>query len=233
MNSINIRSCGAILLVFSLSIIVCSMQAHAQGNDLEMEVLSYSLPEILSRVEARYAGGGFSARFFQESTLADMDITDTAQGHMVAKQPGKMRWVYTLPDRQIIVTDGMRLWIYRPEDNQVMVGDFPELFGDGKGASFLSDMTLLRKQFDISLIHGSTDSRLYMLKLVPWQESAEIAEIHLGVARDDFAVVLVTTITHYQDRTVIRLKEIEFEDHIPDTMFQFVIPEGADVVALD
>ncbi len=221
------------VLIVPIGLVGAMAPAAAQSNGLETEVLSYSLAEILPRIEARYAGGGFSARFFQQSTLVDMDMTDTAEGHMMAKKPGKMRWVYTAPDRQIIVTDGISLWIYRPEDNQVMVGGFPELFGDGKGASFLSDMTLLNKQFDIALIRQSTQNRLYMLKLTPWQESAEISEIHLGVARDSFEVVTITTITHYGDQTVIRLKDIEFEDRIPDTVFQFVIPPGADVVDLD
>ena len=74
-----------------------------------------------------------------------------ASGKVYIKYPGMMRWEYEKPDRQIIITDADKLWIYRPEDNQVMTGKAPTFFRDGKGASFLSDIRLIRQKFDISL----------------------------------------------------------------------------------
>ena len=47
----------------------------------------------------------------------------------------------------VVGSDSKKLWIFRPEDNQVLVGEAPAFFGEGKGASFLSDMKSIRKIF--------------------------------------------------------------------------------------
>ncbi|MEJ2661987.1 MAG: outer membrane lipoprotein carrier protein LolA [Desulfobacteraceae bacterium] len=55
-----------------------------------------ALSKILDGLEKRYAGPGFSAKFFQESMLKAMQISDTAEGSLTVKRPGKMRWEYTI-----------------------------------------------------------------------------------------------------------------------------------------
>ena len=136
---------AVVILAFSLS--GFSREIVAQTPPSAVKPSGLSLDEILKRLESRYSAPGFSARFFQTSTLKAMDITETASGTMVVKRPGMMHWVYEKPDKQVIVTDGKKLWIYRPADNQVTVGSAPSFFGDGKGASFLSNIQSVRKTF--------------------------------------------------------------------------------------
>src|SRR5512139_1321965 len=99
------------------------------------------LDYILKEVEKRYTATQFAADFLQESTIKAMEITDFASGRLYVRYPGMMRWEYEKPERQVIITDGQKLWIYRPQDNLVMVGGAPVFFRDGKGASFLSDIS--------------------------------------------------------------------------------------------
>jgi outer membrane lipoprotein carrier protein len=96
-----------------------------------------TLEQILDRMEKHYTGNSFRAEFVQESTVKAMEITDFATGKIFVRYPGKMRWEYAKPEKQVIITDGLKLWIYRPADNQVMTGSAPAFFSDGKGASFL------------------------------------------------------------------------------------------------
>ena len=124
------------------------------------------IDKILTGVENRYSGKGFKATFFQESVLKAMQINDTAQGRLTVRRPGKMRWEYTQPDPQTIITDGYTMWIYRPTDNQVMVGKAPEFFSGGKGAGFLSDIRQLRKSFTVEL-RPAENPEYHRLKLVP------------------------------------------------------------------
>ena len=84
-----------------------------------------ALDRILEGMEQKYANSSFSAKFLQQSTIKAMELTDSATGKVYVMHPGKMRWEYEQPDRQIIITDGYKLWIYRPEDNQVMTGAAP------------------------------------------------------------------------------------------------------------
>ncbi len=206
-----------------------------QDLNAATENINLSVDQILDRVEKRYTNSKFSADFIQKSTLKAMDITDLATGKVYIKYPGMMRWEYEKPDRQIIITDADRLWIYRPEDNQVMTGKAPTFFGDGKGASFLSDIQLIRQKFDISLEQGgqAENDLFYHLKLIPREKTLDISEIRLMVSRQTFNVLQVMTINFYGDETRIDLINFAFGADLDDSLFSFTIPQGVDVLQID
>lgn len=190
------------------------------------------LTEIISRVEQRYDVPGFSASFHQRSTIKAMDISDEATGKLYVKRPGKMRWEYREPVRQIIITNGSRLLIHRPEDNQVMLGKSPAFFGDGKGAGFLADIRVLRRKFEITPA-PEIDPRLYSLQLRPLEDTIDVSEITLHVAKSDYTVKQVITTNVYGDKTAIELIDSAFDVIPPDRLFTLDIPQGADVLTLD
>lgn len=191
-----------------------------------------TLSKILDGLEKRYAGPGFSAKFFQESMLKAMQISDTAEGSLIVKRPGKMRWEYTIPDVQTVVSDGRTLWIYRPADNQVMVGKAPTFFSGGKGAGFLSDIRQVRKSFAIEVLKAENDA-YYRLRLTPRKASPDLADVILSVKKTNFQVDQVITHNAYGDETQITLNEYQFNLNPKDTLFTFKPPEGVDVVRVD
>jgi outer membrane lipoprotein carrier protein len=188
--------------------------------------------KIMGGIEKRYAGQGFRAKFFQESMLKAMMISDTAEGRLTVKRPGKMRWEYQIPNEQTIITDGKSMWIYRPADRQVMVGRAPEFFSGGKGAGFLSDIGQIRKSFDLQL-QASKEPDHYRLRLLPKTPTADLADIILLVNRSDFLVQQVLTYNSYGDETRIQFSEYQFNQNPKDSLFTFVIPDGIDVVQID
>ncbi len=191
-----------------------------------------SLDEVIDRVERRYAATGFEARFFQVSTIAAMDITDTASGRIFVKRPGMMRWEYQKPEPQTIITDGNTLWIYRPEDQQVMIGKAPDFFRNGKGAGFLADIRLLRNKFYITL-SNELQNDSYRLKLLPIEQTLDISLIHLLISTKTFDIVRIVTYNAYDDKTRFELSNIQFHQNLDDALFTFKIPEGAEVLHLD
>lgn len=202
------------------------------GLIARVEAQSPDLEKILDGIEQRYAGSGFSATFFQESMLKAMQISDTAEGRLTVKRPGKMRWAYTVPDEQIIITNGSTMWIYRPADRQVMVGRAPDFFGQGKGAGFLSDIGQLRGSFTITLAEAKSDG-YFRLQLRPLKPTRDLADIILSVAKITYQVDQVITHNAYGDETRIVLKDYQFNLDPDENLFNFNIPEGIDVVPLD
>ena len=201
------------------------LSAQAADSDLTLE-------QILDRLEKHYTGNNFKAEFIQESTVKAMAITDFASGKIFVRYPGKMRWEYEKPERQIIITDGFKLWIYRPADNQVMTGSAPTFFSDGKGASFLSDITLVRKKFNISL-GESKDDFFYELKLKPLEKTLDVTDIRLSVTKNTFTVIRVVTYNSYGDKNHIEFLNHEFKADLKDSLFSFEAPEGTDVLQMD
>ncbi len=194
--------------------------------------LDLTLEQILDRVEKHYTAKSFKAEFIQESTLKAMEITDFASGEIFVRYPGMMRWVYEKPEKQIIITDGHKLWIYRPLDDQVMTGSAPAFFSDGKGASFLSDIKLIRQKFKISL-QNSKDDFFYELKLQPLEKTLDVTDIRLSVTKNTFTVIRIITYNSYGDENRIEFVNHQFDVKLDDSLFSFKIPPGADVLQLD
>ena len=215
-----------------LMLIILMMVIPISAHSDETASPAMSIDEILERVEKIYTASQFSASFIQASTIKAMDITDSASGKLYVQYPGKMRWEYLEPESQIIVTDGIQLWMYRPEDNQVMLGQASTFFSEGKGAGFLSDIRLLRKDFEVTL----EDIRFgdyYNLKLVPLEKNWDIAYVHLLVSRTTFHIAQVFTYNAYGDVTRIELVDPQFKEAFDDAFFTFDIPKGVYVLRLD
>ena len=222
-NRIIILAClGAALLLSPLT--GMSLAQSDTASDIDPLVA-----EVLDALEARYASSAFKARFEIESTLTAMQVTDTAAGHLMVKYPGKMRWEYESPDPTLFVTDGSTLWMYQPRERQVTIGQADEVLGGSQGASFLSDIRLLRRQFQIDLDPGGSDQRV-RLKLTPREAGLDIAFIIMTIDRSTHEVVEVLTVNQYEDRTRIVFRDIAFQQTFPDELFRFEIPEGVDVL---
>jgi len=191
-----------------------------------------TLEQILDRVEKHYTGKSFEAEFIQESTIKAMDIIDFASGKIFVRYPGMMRWEYEKPEKQIIISDGHKLWIYRPADNQVMTGSAPAFFSDGKGASLLSDIKLVRKKFKISL-ENSKEDFFYELKLQPLEKNLDVTDIRLSVTKNTFTVIRIITYNSYEDENRIEFANHQFDVKLDESLFSFKIPPGADVLQLD
>jgi len=217
-------------VLFCLILAIAAISAAA-GIAAENQGQAARTGDILERLEDRYAGRNFSADFRQESTLKAMDITDTASGHAWFKHPGKMRWEYQAPEQHVIITDGETLWIHRPADNQVIIGDAAKYFGTGKGASFLADFTLIRKAFDVSLEKAAENH--WRLKLVPEEKRIDLSAIYLKVNRQTLDIAKVVTENVYGDITRIYLDNLEFQPDMKDALFDFRVPQGADVIEME
>lgn len=188
-----------------------------------------TVDQLLGGIEKRYSGSGFTARFFQESTLKAMGVTDTASGDLYVKYPGQMRWEYTRPDPLLFVSDGETVWIYKSKENQVSVGRADQILGDQQGATFLSDIRLLRRRFTVTL-EPDAGPGVFRLKLTPREASPDLSAIYLSVDRERFEVREVLTTNVYEDQTRIRFEDLRFDQGLPDEVFRFEIPEGADVL---
>ena len=207
-------------------------QDSSQRLNFTPNVSGPSPDAIIQKVESRYAVSGFSALFFQASTIKAMEITDSASGKAFFKRPDKMRWEYETPDRQTIITNGHTLWIYRPEDNQVMVGKAPSFFEDGKGFSFLSNMESVKKKFYI-LLEKKAEDDTHVLKLLPREKTFDVSVIYLFISTNNFEVLKIVTYNSYGDETRIELDNIWFKQKIDDSMFNFKIPKGVEILHLD
>ncbi len=192
--------------------------------------LEPGVDDWLTRLENRYQSG-FSANFYQKSTLQAMGIDDEAGGKALFSPPGRMRWIYEQPEPYSIITDGNTVWIYRPAERQVMMGQADSYFGGGGGTSFLSDIKRLRSQFDATIDETSTEETV-VLRLVPVDGSLGFSSVYLKINRRSETVKEVVTYNAYQDRTLIRFSQVKMAPEVKRQDFQFTVPAGTETLML-
>ena len=219
-------------MLMSLAIATTADAGNTAAQKDPSGTLNMSVDQILDEVEKVYTATGFSADFIQASTIKAMEITDSASGRLSVKYPGKMRWVYQSPEKQIIVSDGEHLWIYRPEDNQVLRGQADTFFGDGKGAGFLSDIRKIRVDFHITL-EDIRFGDFYSLVMVPRQKTWDLVRINLLVSKQDYRITQVYTYNAYEDVTRIEFSNLEFNTAMDPSLFEFKLPANVDILELE
>jgi len=225
-----------VLIIGIFNIVSFSAQKTLPKKASQEKLLStISLDELMTHVEKQYFKKAFSVRFLQESSLKAMQITDKANGIASFKHPGMMWWKYETPEEQYIITNGDDLWIYRPEDNQVMVGKSPDYFGKGKGASFLTNIQMLREAFDISWVTDHPEAppqndSFYRIQLIPKKNNPDFTVLFLSIDKKTYHIHELVTLNGYNDRTWIQFQEQRFLNELKNDRFTFSIPEKADVV---
>ncbi|MBF0111660.1 MAG: outer membrane lipoprotein carrier protein LolA [Desulfamplus sp.] len=184
----------------------------------------------LAAIEQRYSGKEFSATYEQTSILKALDVTEVASGRVFFSHPGKMRWEYSAPEVHQIISDGVNLWIYKPDEKQVSKGSAANFFKEGAGGAFLSDISTMRKNYNIT-INGADDSMVEMT-MIPIKKNPDISSITVTVAKPDYNIKKIVTFNSYGDATELLFSNINFID-LDESMFEFSIPNGVDIIYMD
>ncbi|MCK5543356.1 MAG: outer membrane lipoprotein carrier protein LolA [Desulfobacterales bacterium] len=208
-------------------ILICSSLASFA---IAQETDSTILDQFLEGLEKRYSKNDFRADFSQVSKLKVLEIDEAASGKAMFSHPGKMKWEYLEPQQHQIITNGKMLWIYRPDQNQVIIGDAQAFFKQGAGGAFLSDISIIKEKYIIS-IKENTESN-FVLNLIPKVKTPEIQSILIIVSKKDYYIKKIITSNIYEDTIEIEFHNIEFKD-IDESVFELNIPENTNIMDMD
>ena len=174
------------------------------------------------------------AEFTQTAFNKSLDQTIPAQGTVYLKKGGKLRWEYTEPTPQEIVSDGKKLWVYTPSLNQVNVGDAPEALA-GPAGSFLAGLGRLRAEFSVRFLNPTEPKDAegdWVLDLIPKQPLPTLARLILSVDAKTWAVRKAVVYDQFENTVTMRLTKVAINSSLPDRLFTFVVPKGVATVPL-
>ncbi|PYN18388.1 MAG: hypothetical protein DMD76_29580 [Candidatus Rokuibacteriota bacterium] len=144
-----------------------------------------SLDEVIRAVESAYGRmTDLKAEFNQTSFNKSLNSTIPAKGAVYLKKGGKLRWEYTEPTRQEIVSDGKKLWVYTPQLNQVNVGDAPEALA-GPAGSFLAGLGKVHEHFTVRFLNPAQPTVSDGKKL--WVYTPQLNQVNVGDAPEALA----------------------------------------------
>ncbi len=166
-----------------------------------------------------------TARFEQQVFDRGGKTVERAEGTFAFARPGKFRWTYDKPHKQVLVGDGTRLWIHDPDLNQVTVKRM-------EGAISSTPAALLAGKDDITKLFtlkdaGSADG-LAWVEASPKSQDTGFERVRLGLKARTLAAMEL----HDQlgGRTLLRFVDLKPNAAVSPQTFVFAAPKGADVI---
>jgi outer membrane lipoprotein carrier protein len=190
--------------------------------------------EVLREIQSRYEKTNDSeANFLQEYVGKMMKGGPRGEGKVYFKKRGMMRWDYKVPNQKII-SNGQTLWFYLPDDNQVMVYDISKGFLEKTPLAFLAGEGNLSRDFDLLNLNESVSPREdhYVVELAPREPQAGLSKLNLTVDKKTYQVVQAEVVDAVGNVTRTRFLHIKTNLNLPDSLFHFTIPPGAEVLKM-
>jgi outer membrane lipoprotein carrier protein len=191
--------------------------------------LAIAVPALASGLDAFLAFNSSArtatARFEQQVLDRNGKVVERAAGTFAFARPGKFRWTYEKPNKQLLVGDGQKLWIYDPDLAQVTVKRIDQAISSTP-APLLAGMDDITRLFTLKDA-GSADG-LDWVEALPKAQDTGFERVRLGLQGGTLAAMEL----HDQlgGRTMLRFSDLRANAPVAADTFKFTPPKGADVL---
>lgn len=171
--------------------------------------------------QTKTATGRFEQQVFDRSGKA----IEKASGSFTFARPGKFRWVYEKPHKQLLVADGQKLYIHDPDLNQVTVKSM-------RGAISSTPAALLAGREDITALFtlrdAGTADGLGWVEATPKAQDTGFERVRLGLQGKSLAAMEL--FDQLGGHTMLRFSDFKANAPVAPDNFKFTPPKGADVI---
>ncbi len=224
-----------LFFAFLSSLILFSLYASAEVNSSE------SPEDTAARVQLRIDKMHSLSFNFHQQTKGEMTGRPRkGSGKAVFFKndtSSRMRWDYTSPDKQILVSDGVVFSMYFDNLKQMIVTPAENLDKD-LTYSFFTGRGNLKNDFHIlppDEETGSNTEEFQIIKLIPKQPHSQVQDVHVWITesslirrmniRDLFGTI---TVLNFSDIEVDKL--IGTDEKTLQSLFSFIPPEDTEII---
>ena len=188
-------------------------------------------PDALARsLQQRYEKvRDFSADFIHTYRGGVLRKQAIERGTVAVKKPGRMRWVYTAPEKKTFVSDGKKIYSYIPQDRQVIVSDAPADTEATTAVMFLAGKGDVERDFMPSYGQGGPAGTV-ALKLVPKRTERDYDALVLYLDPATLQIRGLTTTDNQKGESTFTFSNMKENQGLSDKEFAFRIPRGVDVI---
>jgi outer membrane lipoprotein carrier protein len=189
--------------------------------------VSKDLKRVLDRLQKHYHDTkSFTAKFNEEIATVGAPKRQR-QGTVSFRKPGRMRWEFETPEKQTIVSDGETLYSYDPDLNQVVETPLKQALKSSSATSFLLGIGNINRDFKAAFASPPTPTGLIDLIL---DAKTGGYKIEVGLDPKTYDLTKLTLTDQLGDVTKIDFSDIHDNVALPDSIFAFKAPPGADIV---
>jgi outer membrane lipoprotein carrier protein len=189
---------------------------------LSFTVLASGLDDFLAfNSSSKTATGRFEQQVFDRGGKA----VERASGTFAFQRPGRFRWTYEKPHKQLLVGDGSKLWIHDPDLNQVTVKRIDQAMSSTPAALLAGkdDITTLFTLRDAGAADG-----LNWVEATPKAQDTGFEKVRLGLQGKTLAAMELYD--SLGGHTMLRFSDIKSNAAVSAESFRFTPPKGADVL---
>jgi outer membrane lipoprotein carrier protein len=200
----------------------------------------------VKRFEAVYRGARTLQAAFLERYSENGRIVRTEAGVAYFRRPGKMRWEYESPEKNLFLVDGKSAWFYVPADHTVTRVPAKQSTDWRTPLALLAgEMKLSRICARVELARAEKpekDGDVVLSCLLKDSESkaAQAAGNDAVHVKSDLVILEVNQDTSELVRILVRgsggvdlefkFKDWQFDPAVPDSFFRFAVPPGVAIV---
>ena len=170
----------------------------------------------------------FESDFEQTLYDADSEPLQKSTGTIQLKRPGRFVWNYVTPIEQQILADGKRIWMYDKDLEQVTVNTISDRIA-GTPLVLLMRSAPIEDTFEIKEL-GTADG-INWVELTPKVETSDFEQVFIGLNVNGLAAMELRD--NFGHATQIIFSDFTAGVELADSIFEFVVPEGVDVIGFD
>ncbi len=199
---------------FMIALCLCSpLATTADSADTALQLLAAKLESLAS----------LQAVFEQKQIAADGFELRTTNGELQVERPGRMRWVTRPPYEQWIISNGQHLWIYDPDLEQVTIRNFDADIANSPVMLLTGEVAGVANSHRITV-----DEKGYNFVLTPLGQNAPYDRITLRFDGNNPAYIAMTD--SLGEKTAITFSNVTVNPSLDSSLFNFVPPDGVDIV---
>lgn len=188
--------------------------------------------EVLKEIQRRYdTTNDLEAGFVQEYIGKVMKRPQKGEGKVYFKKKGMMCWDYRTPNQKLI-SNGQTLWYYQADENQVFVSDISKVIKEKTPLAFLTGEGDLSREFTVLNFNEALSDKEdhYVMELAPKEPTATLSKLTLAVDKKTYYIVQADVFDGLGNVTRTRFLELKTNLGVPNSLFNFTIPPGAEVL---
>jgi outer membrane lipoprotein carrier protein len=205
------------LVFFSVAIVFFATAMH--------HAFAQTVEQAVTSVEKHYQEvRDLTANVVQKNFLKSLDKTQTFEGKLLIKKPGKLRLEYV--NGQLILIEGKDALFYSRKNEQLIKRTFTDFAHMNVPVAFLLGAAHIRDDFDVLQPDPKTPR---LLELIPKKSGAAMKKLAI-VSDESGSIIRITIDDKSGNSTIISFSSVKENTGLSDKTFTFKVPKGTEII---
>lgn len=205
-------------LYMSLLLLLCSSSFVYSDDTVKPD--AQLLTEYLSATD------NITSNFVQHTHDGNQSLLQTQKGRLSLSRPNKFKWESEAPYEQTLVSNGETLWQYDPDLEQVTVQKLDNRLSSTPVLLLSGNSQYVSKEYDV--YSEKLQDEMHFV-LIPKRNDALFDRLRLEFS-DDKSLKRMVIKDEVGQKTVITLSNTQQLKTIDASVYEFIVPEGTDVI---